>query len=544
MIIMALAVLAGSRLPLKAQNTSITGILKNASGQPVSGALVKISSDEVGVGFVAVSQEQGRYASPNLLPGKYMVQGFGGDYQSEPAGPVQVRSGQPGKMDLVLSAPLQIPPREKRMTDDDYGKTMPESDEKIRLTIAHTCNECHTLQWVLAARKTPEKWQETIDRMRDKLLGYRKPLALRVPPQEVEGVLYFKYLTKFYGPNAPVDPQIAAEMTRLHPNRNLPSTLLKGAASKFVAMEFSLPAGSAPHDIAVDSQGIAWVSETNTGMLGRYDPNSLSYTRIAVPPGKTPKLQLNAVAVDPQDQVWFVDDGPNARIIQYNPKTRGFSAYPMPEFPWPVPDIGWARTATLRFQNGNVWATGTTSDRILKLNPSTRKFLEYSIPRGSVPLGMVIGEDNMIWYSAEVGNVVVKLDPSTGQLTPIDAPTLKADLRGLGRDSEGNLWVAAMEAGKLVKVDRMGKAVEYTPPSGEPGPFAVDVDAKRNLVWFSEVFSDRIGRFDPSTNTFVEFPQPSADSDVQRIEVDRSHPNRAWWSSTRSNKIGYIEVIE
>ena len=161
-----------------------------------------------------------------------------------------------------------------------------------------------------------------------------------------------------------------------------------------------------------------------------------------------------------------------------------------------------------------------------------------------MPFGMVVGEDNMIWYAAEIGNVVVKLDPSTGSLTPYNVPTLKSDLRGLGADAEGNFWVAAMEAGKLVKVDRMGKTAEYNPPTEDSGPFAVDVDTKRNLIWFSELFSDRIGRFDPKSNTFVEFPHPSSDSDVRRIEVDRNHPNRVWWSGGSSHKIGYIEVIE
>src|SRR5262249_32922721 len=161
---------------------------------------------------------------------------------------------------------------------EDYASTMPPSDEKIRLTIAHICNECHALQWVVAARKTPEKWRETLDRMRDKLLAYRKPLALRVPPQEEEDALYFKYLTKFYHKDAPLDPRVQAELARRHPDRNLPPALLKGAAGKYVAMEFSLPAGAAPEDIAVDSQGVAWVTETNGGMLGRFDPKSLTYT--------------------------------------------------------------------------------------------------------------------------------------------------------------------------------------------------------------------------------------------------------------------------
>jgi len=118
-------------------------------------------------------------------------------------------------------------------------------------------------------------------------------------------------------------------------------------------------------------------------------------------------------------------------------------------------------------------------------------------------------------------------------------------VQALAVDTDGNLWVAATEAGKLVKVEtQTGKATEFTPPMADAGPYSVDVDTKRNLVWVNEIFSDRIARFDPSNNTFVEFPLPSADLDVRRIEVDRSHPNRVWWSGARAAKIGYIEVMQ
>jgi len=317
-------------------------------------------------------------------------------------------------------------------------------------------------------------------------------------------------------------------------------------------MEFSLPPGSMPHDIAVDSQGIAWVSERNTGMLGRFDANSMTYTRIPAPHGKNPKLQLNAVAVDAQDQVWFVDDGPNARILRYNPKTRGFTSYPMPDYPYPVADIGWGRIQTLRFRNGNVWGTGITSSRILRLDPSTKKMIDYPIPKGSAAFGMAMGGDNTIWYSTLITNVLVKLDPDNGRLTNAYPPLQEVagghsrdDLRGLAADAEGNLWAAATETGKLLKLDyHTGYFTEYAPPTEDAGLFAVDVDSKRNLIWFSEIYSDKIGRFDPRTNSFVEFPLPSADSDVRRIEVDRSHPNRVWWSGNHRDKIGYIDAID
>jgi len=70
------------------------------------------------------------------------------------------------------------------------------------------------------------------------------------------------------------------------------------------------------------------------------------------------------------------------------------------------------------------------------------------------------------------------------------------------------------------------------------------VDTKQNVIWISESFSDKISRFDPRTNTFVEFPVPSADSHLRRIEVDRTNPNRVWWIGGQAGKIGYIQMIE
>ena len=111
-------------------------------------------------------------------------------------------------------------------------------------------------------------------------------------------------------------------------------------------------------------------------------------------------------------------------------------------------------------------------------------------------------------------------------------------------DGDGNIWVAGMEAGKLLKVDyRTGEVTEYTPPTKDSGPQSVDVDRKRNLIWFNERYADKIARFDPRTNTFVEFPLPNADSDGRRVRLDPTNPNRVWWDA-RIGKIGYIEVIE
>lgn len=553
-VLAILAAIAPSFFRLEAQDRGIAGTVTNAAGQPVAGALVKIKSELPALAFTVISDEKGRYSFPRLVPGKYQVQAYGGSNQSLPGTSIEADGGRQSKLDLTLSAPLQVPPLERRWKDVDYAKIMPASDPtEIKEITISDCQECHSLQWTVSARKSREKWEETVRRMYHDLLGRRMPLWFALKDDEFVGgkrfTLLMDYLSKNFGPQGAVDPRVlepwVAPGSAPHPNRNLPKTLLTGVSAKSMTMEFSLPAGSTPDHIAIDSRGIAWVGEGYAGMLGRFDPKSFTYTRIALPPGKGAKSQPTAVAVDVQDEIWVADDGPNARILKYIPNSGGFDSYPIPEYRWPVPDVGPARISTLRVFNGNVWGSRLTAQRILKLDPVSRKIAEYPLPRGSSPFGLAAKGDDAVWYSAEVGNVVVKLNPMTGELTPHDVPAEKSDLRELSIDAGGNLWVAATEVGKLIRIDAgTGKATEYTPPIADSGPYGVDVDVNRNQVWFSEIFADRIARFDPASKSFVEFPLPSADLDVRHIEVDQTHPGRVWWAGTGSGKIGYVEVPE
>jgi virginiamycin B lyase len=533
-------------LPLEAQNTTISGTIEGNSAKPLPGALVKVRSEELNLSFVVVSQAQGRYTTPNLLPGKYTVQGFGPDFQSELMGPIEIHSGQKGKMDLTLNTRLQLPSPFKRMTDADYIALMPEG--KGKNLVAGRCATCHSLDWVLAARKTAEEWQETVGRMQYALQGRERPLNRAEELYQLDTVV--DYLGKTLTPDVPVDPRIIEQglpeaRSLSHPNRNLAGAFLKGTRP-YIAMEFSLPPNSLPHDIAVDSDGIAWVSETNSGMLGRFDPNSLSYTRISPSYAKNLKLQLNSIAVDPQGDVWFVDEGPNACMVRYKPRSREFISYPLPQYQYSIPHGSTpAHLVSLRFLDGNVWATGPAANWIVKLEPNSGKTTQYPVPHGSSPYGLAIGGDHRIWYAAEIGNFIGRLDPTNGRLMHYDVPTAKSLMREMAADLQGNLWVAATASGKLLKMNvRDGTLTEFDPPSHDSGPYAVAVDTKRNVVWFSEIYADKIARFDPETKTFIEFPAPSADLDVRRIEVDRHNPNRVWWAAGTAAKIGYLEVME
>ena len=63
---------------------SVEGVVKNASGQAMPGAYVKLINAEKRLTFMLVTQAQGRYTMNNLPPGDYTVQGIGNGFQSRP----------------------------------------------------------------------------------------------------------------------------------------------------------------------------------------------------------------------------------------------------------------------------------------------------------------------------------------------------------------------------------------------------------------------------------------------------------------------------
>src|SRR6266571_9833 len=206
--ILVTALISSSLLPLHAQTTGLTGVVKDAEGHAVAGALVKVRSDALGLAFMVVSEDQGQYRTPSLPRGSYTVQAFGVDAQGSSIDPIEIGSGKPRKIDVVLSVPLHVPAREKRLNDDDYTNLLPEGPAKR--VVAGKCAFCHSLLDVVSARKTPEKWRETYERMYDDLYGMRKPIVAQ-SNEDQEDALVLDYLSKNLGPNTPPNPQVVSQ---------------------------------------------------------------------------------------------------------------------------------------------------------------------------------------------------------------------------------------------------------------------------------------------------------------------------------------------
>jgi virginiamycin B lyase len=528
---------------------TLQGVVKNSLEVPVSGALVKLKNAERPLMFMVATQAQGRYTANNLPAGKYVVQAIGGDYQSDLSAPVDVASGRPATVDLSLTAMRapQLPgawpgraPGERGGEAEAATRGAPTLPEGVAKQIVETkCGVgCHDAQRVVRARADRERWEEIIQNMR--LYARGSTMAKDLTDQEAKVLL--DYVTTNFG------ARDRAARPKPDPNSRLPRTLLQGEATKYIAVEYALPIPDAePHEVAVDSDGNGWVSQRRGGHLGRLDPKTLVYTDVAPPPAPSKFLRLNGIRSGPNNKLWVMDGGPNRRWLSYDTRAREFSVFELPKT-----NTGNASGNTMRVHpNGSVWLNSIAGNQVIRLDPRTRQFTFFDVPAGvkagrtANPYGMAIAGDGMIWFAENAMNKMGRIDPVTGKIDEFEIPVEDSVPRKMGTDAEGNIWVGLHGAGKLMKIDyKTTKMTVYTPPSEDSGLYLADVDLKHNLIWVSLQHVDKIARFDPKTETWVEFPLASAESDARRIEVDQNNPNRIWWSGNLSGRMGYIELLK
>lgn len=545
------AVLSTNMIRAQDGSGSLQGVVKSSSGAPVAGAFVKLRNADRRLTFMVISQTEGRYAASNLPPGRYVVQGIGGNYQSEPSPPVDVAAGRSAKVDLSLTAarapqlagawPGRLPGQQAGEGDEAAAAaaavTLPEGEGKHVLETG--CVACHDLLRTVRTRADRSRWEQIIGNMRAYAQG--STLAKDLTDQQANVLL--DYVTTNFSGTREGPPRPKPD-----PNSRLPRTFLAGEAIKYMAVEYELPnLNSEPHEVTVDSEGNGWVTQRIGGRLGRLDPNTLVYTEIDPPPGVTKTNRLNGIIAGPHNKLWFVDGGPNRRWLNYDTKTREFSVFVLPKL-----KSGSASGNTMRVHpNGTVWLNSIAANQVIRLDPATREFTVFEVPAGlkagrtANPYGMAIAGDGKIWFIENAMNQMGRIDPVTGKIDEFEVPVKNAVARKGGMDSEGNVWVGLHGAGKLMKIDyKTTKMTVYSPPTEDAGVYSVQGDPKSRLVWFSEQHVDKMARFDPATETFVEFPLANAESDPRRIEIDPNNPNRIWWSGNLSGRMGYIELMK
>ena len=138
---------------------------------------------------------------------------------------------------------------------------------------------------------------------------------------------------------------VAAFAVTLVASTSAPSS---SSAPRLRVQEYSVPAGSHPHDVAPAPDGTVWYTAQATGRLGRLDPATGETTEVPLGEGSAP----HGVIVGPDGAAWVTDGGLNA-IVRVDPGSSSFRGYRLP------PATGDANLNTATFdKRGILWFTG------------------------------------------------------------------------------------------------------------------------------------------------------------------------------------------
>jgi virginiamycin B lyase len=289
--------------------------------------------------------------------------------------------------------------------------------------------------------------------------------------------------------------------------------------------EYSVPAGSHPHDVAPATDGGIWYTAQGGGYLGWLDPSTGDIRQIGLGPRSAP----HGVVVGPDGAAWVTDGGLNA-IVRVDPQTSEVRVFPVP-----------GRNADLNTatfdRTGILWFTGQ-SGVYGRLDPSSGDLKVFDAPRGAGPYGIIATPDgSRVFYASLAGSHIAEINLETAQATPIDPPTPGQGARRVWTDSHGAIWVSEWNAGQVARFDpRSGEWREWKLPGGRPNAYAVWVDQQDN-VWLSDWGSNAIVSFDPATEAFQQFVMPQSGSDIRELQ---GRPGEVWGAESGQDRIVVI----
>jgi len=515
----------------------VEGVVKDSSGQPLSGAFVKLKNAERRLTFMVISQDRGRYTAKKLPAGAYILQGVGNGFQSEWSDPVEVTERGTGQLDLSLTDPqaLMLPAAWPRRLPAEQATVefLPEGAGKE--IISTHCGSCHASSLVvLRSRYDRDAWQTTIDQMRE----YMRGGGLRDLSNEEAGVLMDYVATHFTALPTP------------DPNSRLPRTLMQGEATNYRVVQYELENTTAnTHDVAVDPYGIGWANQLVGGKVSRFDPETLEYSEISPPLTTAERARPGNLQISDEGVIWLPD--PNeTRWLSYDIKAAEWTSW---DFPSTIRGSANGNSMALH-PDGTIWLTGPGAVR--RLNPVTKEWSAWDTPTWTRPqenpggYGITVAGDGRVWFALQNVDLMARVDPKTDAVDEFEIPVEGISYpRRMDTDPEGDVWVALWAAGKLMKIDQQTADMTlFDPPTPYNGAYSVSIDQANDLIWVTLHRVDKIARFNPKTNQWVEFPLPQAETDVRRIEVDQNNPNRVWWSSTAHfggvARIGFIELLD
>ncbi|HEV2521856.1 MAG TPA: carboxypeptidase regulatory-like domain-containing protein [Candidatus Acidoferrales bacterium] len=517
-----------------AADVVVHGVVTDAAGKPVRGAIVKATAGDLSIS--GYSQSDGRYEI-SVPAGKYDISadayGFGPKRLNKDA-------TQAGETNFALSPRIDV----SRLSGAEIDSLLP--DNADTRMIRATCISCHNFDTIIKRRgNDSDQWQQFLPAM----TGDRQMFQPQFSPEQLAAL--GAALEKYFGPNAPyfgADSDAPTVEQIKHAN-------VSDAALKATYREYRVPtSGAWVHSVTVDaSRNIAWFAEYDylSNKVGRFDITTQKFTEYPVP---TPKSVPHTPIVGKDGRLWMALDahGVPAKLVSVDPTTGALK-----EYKWAEKEAGTHTVAVA--PDGNLWMSSMSSpDEFLGFDIETEKFkaFKHTLPEkypddsegayqryAGKPNGrtyaVAVDSKGMVWFTETNMGTIARLDPKTGETTEFKPPATP-NMNGIIVDAQDNVWFSDFMGNKLGKLEpKTKKFTMYQPPTAKARPYGLILDDKTGYIWYADFSGNAITRFDPKTEQFVEYPIPTRGAYPRFVGLDSK--GRIWFGEWWNNKLGVLD---
>ena len=335
-----------------------------------------------------------------------------------------------------------------------------------------------------------------------------------------------------------------------------PENVLPEKKSPYIK-EYSLPLGSAPNGLVVDKTGLVWVTAQNATLYS-IDPSSGQVEKYLIKSGTVPYANTGvnstmvwAIVQDDIGNIWFSPLGTKT-IWRFDPESHVFGTYKS--------ETG-APFQIKSDKKGEVWFTTLSGNTIGVIKPQNGDYAISTFDTGynTNPAGIFVQNDS-VWTANVVSQNIFKYaisqkdnlarDVTIAQKIPNDNSTLFASPTDLLVD-KNILWLTEHGTSFLTSYDlNDGKITRYPTSQNDfhttTLPFWIRGTDNPQVLWFNEHQGNKIGRFDVSNKTLIEYSIPSLPKDGYltyplNISQDPHDEKTLWFSEWNTDKVGVVD---
>ncbi|HEY7388136.1 MAG TPA: carboxypeptidase regulatory-like domain-containing protein [Bryobacteraceae bacterium] len=524
---------------------ALTGHVSSAEEGLMEGVLVSARNAESTMTITVVSDEKGQYRFPaaKLAPGHYNLRIRAAGYDLEGPTSVEISGGTSATADLRLRKAADVA---AQLSNADWFASLPGTEQQK--ASVRNCTHCHTLERVMRSRADTEAMAKIVERMSTyPQLSFplmpQKLVAARIgggeDPLEHRREVWQRQAEYLSSVNLSTSDHWKFAF-RIHPRP-------KGRATRVIYTEYDLPQRTRqPHDVIVDSEGMAWYASFGEQILGKVDTRTGKVTEYAIPRLK-PNLPTGILALRfDEDQNLWMGMQFQGGIAKFDKKTEKFQTWSLP------PEINGDYVQVNQVSpehshvDGKVWLQDAGTYTVLRLDAKSGKFevfAPYAIPRPNI-YDVISDPQNNVYFTGFGREDIGRIDAATRKVTIYKTPTKGSGPRRGMLDTQGRLWFGENHADRIGMFDTKAKQFqEWAAPTVGTWPYDVTAD-KNGEAWSGGEFTDTIQRLNPKTGEFVEYLLPRF-TNIRRVFVDNSTtPVTFWVGNNHGASIVKLEPLD